>query len=193
MPTHQAIPFDRGVFSITFTCIEWRPLIAQLQGYPLVYQWFDVLCQQGHAVVGYVIMPNHLHVMIAFKQTATSINSIIGNGKRFMAYGLVKSMQQMNAEKLMSELAAQVSVAGQLSKHKHAIWEPSFDWKHCSTPAFMKQKLDYYHLNPCRGKWMLANAPVEYRHSSALYYATGQQGEYPVVNYLSLSDMEFGQ
>ncbi len=157
-----------------------------------MYHWFDVLHQQGHAVVGYVIMPNHLHVMIAFRKTSNSINSIVGNGKRFMAYGLVQRMRQIQEEKLMAELAATVSIASQQSKHKHAIWEPSFDWKYCSTPSFMKQKLDYYNLNPCKGKWMLANSPVDYPHSSALYYATGQQGVYPVVNYLSLADMEFG-
>ena len=32
----------------------------------MVYKWFDYLHSQNHAVVGYVIMPSHVHVMIDF-------------------------------------------------------------------------------------------------------------------------------
>lgn len=37
-------------------------------------------------IIGYVIMPNHIHVLIDFIKTHQTINTIIGNGKRFMAY-----------------------------------------------------------------------------------------------------------
>ncbi|HSR38751.1 MAG TPA: hypothetical protein VLL95_07535, partial [Phnomibacter sp.] len=74
---------------------------------------------------------------------------------------------------------------------QHNVWEPSFDWKHCTSVAFMKQKLDYYHLNPCKGKWMLAAAPTDYTHSSAGFYFTGVQGVYPVTNYLEVADLYF--
>jgi len=35
-------------------------------GYDAVYSWFDHLKSKGHYITGYVIMPNHLHVLIAF-------------------------------------------------------------------------------------------------------------------------------
>lgn len=59
-------------------------------GYGVVYRWFDYLKCKGHYINGYVIMPNHLHAIIAFKNTGKKVNGIVGNGKRFMAYELVK-------------------------------------------------------------------------------------------------------
>ena len=39
-------------------------------------------------------MPSHLHAVIAFSNTGKAINSIVGNGKRFLAYDLVQALQQ---------------------------------------------------------------------------------------------------
>jgi hypothetical protein len=50
-------------------------------------------------------MPNHVHAIIAFSNTGKSINSIISNGKRFIAYDLVKSLQQENRSLILSELS----------------------------------------------------------------------------------------
>lgn len=42
-------------------------------------------------------------------------------------------------------------------------------------PDFFLQKLSYIHSNPCSGFWKLAESPVEYNHSSARFYFTGEQ------------------
>jgi putative transposase len=36
-----------------------------------------------------------------------------------------------------------------------------------------KQKLDYIHFNPVRGKWRLAKDDISYYYSSARFYETG--------------------
>ncbi|HMT76034.1 MAG TPA: hypothetical protein PKA77_18310 [Chitinophagaceae bacterium] len=38
------------------------------------------------------------------------------------------------------------------------------------TNGDMLQKLNYIHDNPCKGKWNLAAATVDYEHSSAKFY-----------------------
>jgi REP element-mobilizing transposase RayT len=162
-----------------------------VNGYDLVYRWFDVLKANNHLVLGYVIMPNHLHAMIAFRQTTTSINTIIGNGKRFMAYDIIKRLESACEFDTLSMLSASVETHRRANEKKHDVWELSFDWKHCTDAAFMKQKLDYYHLNPCKGKWMLAPTPVDYPHSSAYFCFTGRQGHYPVTNFLEVADLYF--
>jgi hypothetical protein len=45
-----------------------------------------VLEKSGHYIIGYSIMPNHVHAVIAFHNTGKTINSIAGNGKKI--YGL---------------------------------------------------------------------------------------------------------
>jgi len=191
MPAHKTIPFDSGVFSITFTCAHWLSLIEELQGYDLIYKWFDLLKTYGHFIIGYVIMPNHLHAMIGFRKSDQTINTIIGNGKRFLAYDIVKRLKELNNLERLDQLNRIVDQNFKIRKKIHQVWEYSFDWKFCINEAFMLQKLNYYHKNPCTGKWMLAPTLNAYPHSSALFYNTGNHGIYEVTHYRVLADMEW--
>ncbi len=114
-------------------------------------------------------MPNHLHALIAFRNTDQSINTIVGNGKRFMAYEIIKRLNEKGETKLLHQLNLSVEVKDRERNKKHEVWEDSFDWKECRTHKFMKQKLDYIHDNPCRGKWNLVTDVTEYEHSSARF------------------------
>jgi hypothetical protein len=80
MPVRKDIPYTQGMFFVTFTCYKWLPLIEQTNSYELVYHWFNYLKKQNHHIAGYVIMPNHIHVMIDFSATEKKINKIIGDG-----------------------------------------------------------------------------------------------------------------
>ena len=72
------------------------PLIDKVDGYNIVYKWFDYLKTQGHFINAFIIMPNHVHAVISFIETGQSINNIIGNGKRFMAYDIIKKLEENN-------------------------------------------------------------------------------------------------
>ena len=100
--------------------------------------------------------------MIAFIQTDISINTNIGNGKRFMAYAIIDSLIQKGAIELPDSLANRVEPGRKVKHKRHNVWELSFDWNICTTESFMKQKPDYNHKNPCSGKRSLASSPVEY-------------------------------
>ncbi len=95
MAVKKEIPYTEGVFFITFTCFKWMNLIDISNGYGLFYEWFNYLQKQGHFIVGYQIMPNHVHVIIGFRHCSLSINKIVGNGKRFIGYGIVKRLKEM--------------------------------------------------------------------------------------------------
>jgi REP element-mobilizing transposase RayT len=93
MAIHKPVT-QPGIYFITFTCYKWLPLIDMVNGYDLVYNWFDILLAKGHATTGYVIMPNHLHLLLHYSGGAQSLNTLVGNGKRFMAYDIVKRLEQ---------------------------------------------------------------------------------------------------
>ena len=190
MPVKRKMTEPDGVYFITITCHQWLPLIEQTNGYDLVYNWFDHLKSKGHFINGYVIMPNHLHALIAFRNTGQSINTIIGNGKRFIAYEFINRLKQQGEIKLLHQLNLSVEAKDRERNKRHEVWEDSFDWKECRTSKFMKQKLDYMHDNPCRGKWNLVADVTEYKHSSAKFYLSGEQGVYPIMNYLELEDID---
>ena len=163
-------------------------LIDKVDGYNIVYKWFDYLKAQGHFINAFVIMPNHVHAVISFTETEQSINNIIGNGKRFMAYDIIKRLKENNDVELLNLLADAVETKRRANNKKHEVWELSFDWKHCSKDKFVQQKMDYIHINPCKGKWSLCVMPEQYQHSSAKYYLTGEQGLYKVDNVAEMLD-----
>jgi len=165
-------------------------LIDKINGYDIVYNQFDYLQKQGHYIIGYVIMPNHLHVLIAFKNTGKTINSIVGNMKRFMAYEIVKRLKANNEQTILATLAEGVNATDKSRGKLHEVFEPSFDCKECWSKEFINQKLNYMHNNPCTGIWNLVQSPVEYEHSSAKVYITGEQEIYKVKNYLELEDID---
>jgi hypothetical protein len=181
---------NNGVYFITFTCARWLPLFQITNGYQLVYNWFNYLTEKGNYSIGYVIIPEHAHALIAFRQSQQTINTIIGNCKRFMAYGLVEILKQTNRQDILQQLSAWVNATDKKRNKQHEVFEPSSDKKECYTTDFVIQKLDYIHLNPCRYKTPLAINPEDYLHSSAKYYLTGEQGIYTVTNYLALGDID---
>ncbi|MFT3945338.1 MAG: hypothetical protein QM763_00075 [Agriterribacter sp.] len=190
MPVRRQISEPFGIYSITFTCARWLHLFPVTNTYYAVYNWFDFLKLQGHYIVGYVIMPNHVHSIIGFINAGKSINTIVGNGKRFMAYELVSQLEQQNHHSILIQLEQWVNNTDKARNKNHEVFEPSFDHKACISIEFIEQKLHYIHMNPCRWNPPLVAQPEEYIHSSAKYYITGEQGVYEVCNYMLLQDVD---
>jgi REP element-mobilizing transposase RayT len=180
----------RGIYFITFTCHQWLSLIDMVHGYDLVYNWFDILSERGHTLTGYVIMPNHLHLLLHYTGIGQSLNTIVGNGKRFIGYDIVKRLEQQEQQRILTKLQLAVEPADKKRGKKHELWEDSFDVKECRTEKFILQKLHYIHNNPCKGKWKLADSAIHYWHSSASFYISGKTSGYPVKDYRELMDID---
>lgn len=131
-------------------------------------------------------MPNHVHATIAFRKTKKSINKIIGDGKRFIGYEIIKRLKQQDQKDILLQLQNAVNSSDKKKGKLHEVWEDNFDWKECNGSGFIVQKLDYMHNNPFTGKWQLAVNAIGYPHSST---KLGQQGIYPVLNYRELDDI----
>jgi REP element-mobilizing transposase RayT len=193
MPVKTRLSAEWGVFFLTFTCFNWISLIDITASYDLVYKWFDHLRNKRHYLIGYVIMPNHIHCIIGFRNSDKNINTMIGNGKRFIAYQIVARLKKQKSIGLLGKMASAVNRSDKKQNKLHEVWEDSFDWKECYSDKMIIQKLDYIHDNPCRGKWRLAESPVDYIHSSARYYITCEQGIYPVTNFMELEDTDLSE
>ena len=165
MPVRTTIHGSEDTLFITFTCYRWLPLIEITGSYDLVYKWFEYLKTKGHLVTGYapiaIGVPNHIHALVYFSKTDKRINKIIGDGKRFMAYEIVKGLKEKGREDILSKLQNAVEAKDRQRGKKHEVWEDSFDTKVCRTEKFMNQKLAYMHANPCTGKWKLAPTPID--------------------------------
>jgi len=90
------------------------------------------------------MMPHHVHAIIAFKSTPKSINTIIGNGKRFMAYELVNILHKTTKNLIIAEMQQMVNDTDKKRNKIHEVFEPSFDWKECRTTEFFAAETKIY-------------------------------------------------
>jgi REP element-mobilizing transposase RayT len=161
---------NEQIYFCSFTCLDWMPLFEITDLYDKIYKWLSLLLERNHQIVGFVIMPNHLHLLIYFNDPTSNINTVLANGKRFLAYEIVKRLNVLGRVDILTYLSEQVSEEERKRKKKHRVFQPSSDIKPCYTSQFILQKLEYIHKNPVTGKWNLANSFVEYPHSSAAFY-----------------------
>ncbi len=159
-----------GVYFITFTCYGWKPLFALTNAYDAVYKWFESLSSKGGGIIGYAIMPNHLHLLVHLPSTFKTPNAVVGNAKRFLSYEIVKRLEAGGAEPLLQELHAAVKKREAKKGQIHRVFEESFDCKPCYSSKFIQQKLAYMHHNPVKGVWNLVSDYALYPHSSAGFY-----------------------
>ena len=187
MSTHKLHAENFETYFCTITCYKWLPLFQVVDFYDAIYQWFNHLKKQNVHVLGYVIMPNHIHILLFNANPKSTINRLIGNGKRFMAYDIVKRLEENRKVKILKILKDGVQKNEKRKGKKHQVFRLSFDAKECFDERMIEQKLDYIHRNPVNGKWNLAKDFTDYIHSSAAFYELNKKIGYEVLHYKKIT------
>lgn len=176
-----------STYFITFTCAEWIPLFDITNSYDIVYNWFDMLKSKLNGdVVAYVIMPNHLHLIVHFQQPGFDLNAIISNAKRFIAYEIINRLEATHNQTLLNRLSQLLKDREKKKGQLHKVFKHSFDAKPIITQTFLLQKINYIHNNPVSEKWMLAKDFTRYEHSSASFYELQELKHFRPLHYLDL-------
>ncbi|MFC2124412.1 transposase [Bacteroidota bacterium] len=171
---------EKGIaYFITITCYEWIPLIELSNLYDCIYSWFARLNKENELLLGYVIMPNHLHLLIYHQDPIRPSNKIIGEGKRFLSYEIIKRLKNNEGSTLLTRILSDfISNREKQKGQKHKVWFDSFDAKPCYSRRVIEQKLDYIHENPVLGSWNLVKDFAKFQYSSAAYYELGNHDPY---------------
>jgi putative transposase len=164
------------IYYLTFTILGWQSVFVTNQYRRLVYRWFDyVKSKYDNKIHGYVIMPNHIHALVYISSKSPKISVLMQNAKRFMAYSIIGCLE---ADKKV-ELLEKFKVKPNNKQAVHRVFQPRYDSLLIQSRKMFLQKLNYIHNNPCQLKWNLADAPEDYKYSSAANYAKGK-GNYEV-------------
>ena len=108
-------------------------------------------------------MPNHIHLI--WQQNKL-------NGKETPKGSLLKYTGNECLKKLKTESQSHLYEVNVANK-KHEIWQRDSLGIEIYTAKVGKQKLEYIHNNPVKGKWQLAKDYLNYYYSSARFYETG--------------------
>jgi len=160
-----------SIYFITFTICDWQNIFIEEKYCNLAYKWFDYAKEKyGNKIHAYVIMPNHIHVLMYISDRSPELSKLIQNAKRFLAYGIVNLLEQDGKKDLLEIFQKK---ANHKKGAKHKAFQDRYDSKIIETESLFIEKLNYIHRNPCVEKWQLAGLPEEYVYSSASNYASG--------------------
>lgn len=157
---------QREIYFYTATIHQWMPLIKDFNLEPLFVQSLSFLYRKECIkVYGFVIMPNHIHLVWELLQN---------NGKESPAASLMKFTAHQFQEVLRTKSPERLrQYAVDWHSRRFNFWHPKPDWFLLDQAATIEQKLNYIHLNPMRGKWSLVSDPSEYYYSSCRFYEKG--------------------
>jgi putative transposase len=117
-------------------------------------------------LLAYVIMPDHLHLLIFPKQDSVEeVSNLMGDFKRFTSRSLRKQMEEDEKTTWLKLFKLDVP---KKKNWEYQIWQERFDDLAIYTPTIAKVKINYIHNNPVRKG--LVERPEDYLYSSARNY-----------------------
>lgn len=171
--SHRVLPGSDCPYFVTITVSDWIPLFLSA-GYCDILIDSLAHCRRlkGLRIHGYVIMPNHLHLIVSTESTH-SLPDILRDFKRFTSRRITRTLEREGAQKRRRLLGyAATSGKGNTS---YKVWQDGYHPIAIYTPGAFRQKLQYIHDNPVR-KGLIRSAE-QWRYSSAGDYLTGVPGE----------------
>lgn len=155
------------LYFFTATIKDWIPLFEKREFKQIILNSLGFLVSKSLIrVYAFVIMPIHIHViweMMGLNGKESPHSSFL----KFTGHEFLKKLRKENSELLRSFAVEEVNKS-------HSFWQRDSLPVELFNPNVIYQKLDYIHHNPCRGKWMLVDNPLEYPFSSFEFYETGK-------------------
>jgi putative transposase len=124
-------------------------------------------------LIGYVIMPDHVHAIVNIRSGTISdwLRRVRGNSARKILAWLREEEHLISLKKLELTIP-------QKRNHTHAVWQKDPSVIDLWSPKFLRQKLKYLHLNPVRAG--LCEHPADWKWSSYRAYLPHKPGEVPI-------------
>lgn len=153
---------------VTFTVVDWVDVFSRSIYRDKVIESFE-FCKnkKGMILYGYVIMTNHIHLIIQSEEG--KLSDLIRDLKAFLAREIIK-MIQMGPESRSDWMLKRFEFAALSNKRneKNQFWNYGNHPEEIFSEKFFWTKLNYIHMNPIRAKIVLLAS--DYLYSSASNY-----------------------
>jgi putative transposase len=131
----------------------------------VINSWKNLVDRGLAAIYGYVIMPNHIHLLWNMLQK-NGKESVGSSFAKFTAHQFKKYFSVNDSKQLEHYLSTK-------KDRQYQFWKRDPLAVPISTEEIFLQKLAYMHHNPIQEKWKLSESPETYRWSSARFYQDG--------------------
>jgi putative transposase len=155
------------VHFLTFSCYRRQPLLGTSRAWnAFVRALGQMRTRYGFRLVGYVVMPNHVHLLIS-EPTKGTPSAVLKALKQRVSRDL-RRKRRRGPE-------GQLSLAfSKWGEELPRFWQPRFYDFNVYSSRKKREKLEYMHANPVtRG---LVKHPAAWIWSSYLFYERGEKG-----------------
>ncbi|MFZ0818704.1 MAG: transposase [Candidatus Acidiferrales bacterium] len=172
MPKNLKRYYGKGhLHFITFSCYRRLPLLGSARARNgFVHALGKIRERCEFLLVGYVVMPNHVHLLISepAKGTPSTMLQVL---KQRVSRDLRKRRRRGPDGQLSLPF-----VRGE-NELRH-FWQPRFHDFNVHSAKKRREKLDYMHANPV--KRGLVKSPTQWIWSSYSFYEKGEKGLIPI-------------
>jgi REP element-mobilizing transposase RayT len=159
----MAIRYLECMYFFTATILNWQHLLQESKFKQVIVDSLEWMVKHERAYVyGFVIMPNHFHVLWDFREPFTQ-DQIEDAVLKFTGHQFKNHLRQFDMKLLERYRSTQAD-------REFQFWERRPYAAEMYTREVAEQKLEYMHENPCQERWQLATAPENYFFSSARFY-----------------------
>ena len=130
-------------YFVTYATVDWADVFT-LNGYKeiLINSWKHCQQHKGLNIHAYVIMTNHVHMIIS-RSGESTLESIMRDMKKFTSAKLIEAIQSNREESRREWLLKLFSKAGKENSNNktYQFWQQDNHPIQCSTPDILKQKM----------------------------------------------------
>jgi REP element-mobilizing transposase RayT len=179
---------------ITATVVDWIDVFTRKVYRDEVIKCFDYCIKnKGMIIYGYVIMSNHIHMVVQSKDE--KLSDLLRDFKKFTATTILNKIQT-EPESRREWMLERFKLATQShSRNKnYQFWQYGNHPEEIYTNKFMWSKLDYIHLNPVRAG--LVEKASHFIYSSASNYVNDngliviEKADNPIVDVMNLNNLQ---
>ena len=175
-------------YYITATVVDWIDIFTRQTYRDSIIESLDYCIKnKGMILYGYVIMSNHIHLIIQSEDG--KLSDLIRDFKKFTAKNILDKIQAVPESRKEWMLERFKLAAKKHTRNKnYQFWQYGNHAEEIYTNKFMWSKLDYIHLNPVRA--CLVEKASHYIYSSASNYINDsgllkiEKADNPIINVL---------
>ncbi len=159
------------MYFVTFATVEWVDTLNRQCYKDIIVKSLNYcIDHKGLQVHSWVIMSNHLHMIIS-RNGEPSLSDIMRDFKKFTSVEIIREIEINTQESRKRWMLWIFKSAGENnSRNKnYQLWQQDNHPMELFSNKFMDQKLDYIHMNPVRAG--VVEEPHHYLYSSARDYA----------------------
>ena len=163
------------LYFVTFTVIRWLDVFTR-QAYRDIFLDSVRYCQhhKGLEVCAYVIMSNHIHMIIG-RHGDASLAGIIRDIKKYTSVKIIEAIRENPSESRRELFIWLFEREGARNSNNTntQFWQQHNKPIEIPTDEKADHFINYIHNNPCQPHWNLSQQPEDYVWSSASFYETG--------------------